>query len=379
MPASLTIWIVIIAAFAAAAWWFLPRWQANSLRDAIPDAKDRADVEDDFRKTVGQLIGGAAVLLTAGLAYWQTQQTLIETARQAEASRTAAQAQTQQTLHEAQLSREAADRQSERSVAASRALTLSQQISKGFEDLGSGNTMVVLGGIYALEGVMQAPEPQYHRPVLEALTAFVRDRTKGRTPTPNEYTITPEQPTIELATALTVIGRRPDDLAKAADLSGVQLWGMKLKGVRLANVDLTDANFAAADLSYADLSGATLTNAYLVRMRLDHVDLNHADLSEAWLANATVDYVDFSGAKLSYTNLTRSVLRTCKFIDTRFTSTTMTDTKILDSDLSTSHIHQTQLNEACGDETKLPPGLTLRPLQRERKHLRLADKHCLPD
>jgi hypothetical protein len=35
----------------------------------LGDAKARADVEDNFRKTSGQLIGGAAVLVGAGLAY----------------------------------------------------------------------------------------------------------------------------------------------------------------------------------------------------------------------------------------------------------------------------------------------------------------------
>jgi hypothetical protein len=40
----------------------------------IRDAKARADVEDNFRKTMGQLLGGAAVLLGAGFAYLQFQQ-----------------------------------------------------------------------------------------------------------------------------------------------------------------------------------------------------------------------------------------------------------------------------------------------------------------
>jgi len=37
----------------------------------IRDAKARTDVEDNFRKTVGQLLGGIAVLLGAGFAYLQ--------------------------------------------------------------------------------------------------------------------------------------------------------------------------------------------------------------------------------------------------------------------------------------------------------------------
>ena len=56
-----------------------------------------------------------------------------------------------------------------------------------------------LGGIYALEGVMNTSE-QYHQPVLEALCAFVRDSTK---PSTGE-----EPPATDLQAALTVISRR---------------------------------------------------------------------------------------------------------------------------------------------------------------------------
>ena len=50
-------------------WWRLPKRQVDRLRSTMPDTKARADVEDNFRKTVGQLLGGAAVLLGAGFAY----------------------------------------------------------------------------------------------------------------------------------------------------------------------------------------------------------------------------------------------------------------------------------------------------------------------
>src|SRR3954452_20202587 len=52
-------------------WWRLPKRQAERLRSTMPDTKARADVEDNFRKTVGQLLGGIAVLLGAGFAYLQ--------------------------------------------------------------------------------------------------------------------------------------------------------------------------------------------------------------------------------------------------------------------------------------------------------------------
>ncbi len=57
-----------------ALWWRLPRWQTDRLQ--IRKAKDRADIEDNFRKTISQVIGGVAVLIAAGIAYYGTLQTV---------------------------------------------------------------------------------------------------------------------------------------------------------------------------------------------------------------------------------------------------------------------------------------------------------------
>ena len=75
-------WLMIATAIALAPplaygawwlWWRLPKWQLKSLEPQIPteNPKERADVEDNFRKTAGQLIGGAAVLIGAGFALFQ--------------------------------------------------------------------------------------------------------------------------------------------------------------------------------------------------------------------------------------------------------------------------------------------------------------------
>src|SRR3954470_9670599 len=138
-------------------WWRLPKRQAERLRSTMPDTKARAAVEDNFRKTVGQLLGGIAVLFGAGFAYLQfsAQQ---ENARQ-------------------QLA--VSLRQSEQQRESAQALLISNQVSKGFEQLGSKDKDVVvrLGGIYALEGVMNTSEV-YYKPVLGALSAFVRENAK---------------------------------------------------------------------------------------------------------------------------------------------------------------------------------------------------------
>ena len=56
-------------------WWWFPRWQMRSITAADPKA--RADIEDNFRKTIGQALGGLFVLLGAGLAYYGTLETLM--------------------------------------------------------------------------------------------------------------------------------------------------------------------------------------------------------------------------------------------------------------------------------------------------------------
>jgi Pentapeptide repeats (8 copies) len=200
----------------------------------IRDPKARADVEDSFRKTITQLFGGivvlfagAATLIGAGLAYYGTQQNL----------------------------RVGAD-QARRSEQAARDLLISNQVSKGFEQLGSDKVVVRLGGIYALEGVMNTSE-QYHQPVLEALSAFVRDDTKteaGDGP-----------PATDIQAALTVIGRRAAIGTGVPDLTGAHIPG----------ADLRYANLCSARLHYADLRNA---------------DLSHANLSFAFLRFASLSY-----------------------------------------------------------------------------------------
>jgi hypothetical protein len=104
------------------AWWLwrrLPKRQADRLSLKIRDAKARADVEDNFRKTIGQLLGGAAVPIGAGLAYVQFSQ--------------------QQLASHVQFSQQ---------QQAAEDLLISNQVSKGFEQLGSEKVVVQLGGIY---------------------------------------------------------------------------------------------------------------------------------------------------------------------------------------------------------------------------------------
>src|SRR5262249_6913472 len=80
---------IMIGAALCTIWWWVPKIQMRGL--TFENDKDRAATEDNFRKTLGQVIGGAAVLVGAWLAFLQfsQQQDMAskEALRQQEASR----------------------------------------------------------------------------------------------------------------------------------------------------------------------------------------------------------------------------------------------------------------------------------------------------
>ena len=264
--------VVLAAAVLGGAWWLwwrLPKRQVDRLRLTIRDPKARAELEDNYRKTIGQLLGGAAVLIGAALAYLQfTQQ-----------------------------------------IQASRDLLISNQVSKGFEQLGSHESVGRLAGIYALEGVMNTSK-QYYQPILEALCGFVR--VQG---------VSGIQDQRAAQAALTVIGRRNPIGTGTPDLSNANI----------PNADLRDANLSGARLMLTTLVGADLRGA-----NLRSADLSDADLSGAKLGGAKLDGAILSGAKLGSSSFGGA-------------------------DLRASNITQAQLDQACGTNVKLDPGLTIRP------------------
>ena len=368
----------MVAAGALALWWWLPKWEVNRLRLKIRDPKARADVEDNFRKTIGQLLGGLAVLIGAGFAYYQTQRT----------------------------------------VQASHDLLINQQISKGFEQLGSTTLVIRLGGIYALEGVMKTSD-DYYQPVLGALCAFVREgATQPKDQSGPSAKLTPMSTDIQAA--LTVIGRRSKggsvdlsaaDLSAAnlrdanlsdanlsdanlsdanligahlsrANLSGANLRGTDLSTAELNSAFLISANLSAADLRDANLSGANLSGADLSNADLGNANLSGADLSNADLGNANLSDANLSGAHLSRANLRDANLSDANLSDANLIGAHLSRANLSDANLSGAKlsvtdlsaadlnganlrdvkgITQDQLNEACGGGAKLPPGLTLKP------------------
>lgn len=232
---------------------------------------------------------------------------------------------------------------------------VTDRYAKAVAQLAHDDIVQRLGGIYALEHVMQE-SPQDHETVIELLAAYVRDKS----PVAPERSISVPV-TKDVTAAMTVLARRPHlpernkidlrhtnlaglellpdqdgrcpRLAGAnlcgAHLTGVRMPGIDLRGALLAGADLTDADFTSpdpgteADLSDAWLTGATLRrtqlkNALLVRAVLDgdavldETLFDGADLTEAWLNGAKPNHAHFSGTILKDTWLLDVDLEHCQ-------------------------------------------------------------------
>ncbi len=242
---------------------------------------------------------------------------------------------------------------------------VSERFTQAVEQLGHKQMPVRLGGIYALEQIARDSPDEYHWPIMESLTAFVRQAVLGKMEKPakaEDQELTPlqredppnaddgeagrgeragqesaaEPPPVaaDMAAALAVLARRQaenDPVGRYLDLKGAHLVGLSLSNierVNLAHADLREADLREADLRWANLSWANLrradlrwadlrranlrganlittnlTEANLVGANLRWANLSRADLTEAILGEADLRETDLRGANLSWADL----------------------------------------------------------------------------
>ncbi|MYT81261.1 Uncharacterized low-complexity proteins, partial [Streptomyces sp. MnatMP-M77] len=194
-------------------------------------------------------------------------------------------------------------------------------------NLGEDKMDVRLGGIYALQRIMQDSRRD-HPTIANVLATYIRTHTvkppaKG------------QDVPADVHAALTVLATRDS----AWDGTGFFL--LDLRGVKLPNVDLPDIPnssmaFHRMDLSEADLNGAFLRNTDLRETRLIRADLRGADLVGADLHEANLE-----GADLRNTNLRGADL----------TGTIMTGADLRKADLRGSNVSKHQVESALTDSS----------------------------
>lgn len=213
---------------------------------------------------------------------------------------------------------------------------ITDRYTKAVETLGDDAMGVRLGGVYALQRIMQ-DSPRDHPTIANVLAAYVRTHA-GKPPEKGGGV------PADVHAALTVLVQRDAtrDQSFSLDLrdtvlSGIELQplepgrtstraviksepiGADLSGANLVDVDLSDANLSYAnlvgtdlydtDLSDANLSYADLRGALMRGADLSNVYLYDADLSGAYLRRADLSYANLTGAKLRNAVLSYADLR----------------------------------------------------------------------
>jgi uncharacterized protein YjbI with pentapeptide repeats len=201
---------------------------------------------------------------------------------------------------------------------------ITDRYNAAIANLGSRSIDIRLGGIYALQRLMQ--DSHRDQPtVISVLCAYVRDRATAPTsrashlPTRPQTSSTPSQPPTDIQAVLTVVATRNtghDGSTTVVDFTGAQLAHARLPHAQLANANLNNTQLFQAYLPGADLIGANLFDAKLVRAYLPSADLHGAGLGDANLTQAFLFRVNlihsqlgganFSGAVLTGANLSHS-------------------------------------------------------------------------
>ena len=328
---------LLLLVLAVLVLWRVPQWQVAGVTGLEP--KDRFDRQNEARKTLTTILGGA-LLLTGGFFTWKTirvQQDSAENTRKfseenlkiakqnlEESRATASQNQqnakdaleqskksSEQAQQNAQDSLKASQKSSEETLSLAHEGQFADRFAKAVEQLGAldagGNPKleVRLGGIYSLEAIANKSE-QLHWPIMEALCSYVRlnaphqreeaaskSKSDGEQKSPTKST--PEQqphPRVDIQAVLTVLGRREhqDDWESRGRLDLRTNQRLDLSGTDLRGADLNHANLDGAVFIHADLREARLFVAYLSGADLSRADLRGApDLVQEQLDSAEGD------------------------------------------------------------------------------------------
>src|SRR5215475_12933638 len=172
---------------------------------------------------------------------------------------------------------------------------------------------VRLGGIYALERIARDSPETDHWPIMEVLTAYVREHAqwseakRSEAKPGSEESSDEVKPAVDIQAVLTVLGRRSQwfqngelqclDL-RQTDLRRANLPSAHLEGASFGGAHLERANLGEAHLEGAALGGAHLERAYLFAAHLEGANLGGAHLERAYLGGAHLEGANLFAAHL---------------------------------------------------------------------------------
>jgi uncharacterized protein YjbI with pentapeptide repeats len=231
-------------------WWFTPIYIVDRFEHLAND-KERADVEDNYRKTIGQALGAIALLVTFGWTFYKDRDAMDQ-------SRTQLNAQRDQFTEQQKQARDQ---------------FVNQQFIAASGLLKETSVSTRVAGLYALEqiasaepvanptqvaGTQQAAKNQYLIPAIRAAIGFIKSSGESMAKKDPEQDWTPI--VADTQSAVSILGHLNENHQIDIDLRGAYLVHADLK--MKPNMSFVAANFQGAKLYAADMSGGlNLTSA----------------------------------------------------------------------------------------------------------------------
>jgi uncharacterized protein YjbI with pentapeptide repeats len=209
-------------------------------------------------------------------------------------------------------------------------------------NLGDDAMAVRLGGVYALQRIMQ--DSIRDQPAIATiLAAYVRTHADKPVPKGKEV-----QADVQAALSVLVTRDSSHDGGFSFDLHSTHLYKAALAkadlaSVDLANTDLHGANLSKADLRHASLNDANLSKAWLLEANLRDADLLEANLSNADLTGANLSNADLLEANLSKADLTGADLHDADLFELNLSNADMTDANLRGVLLSLANLSNADL------------------------------------
>ncbi|WP_316784331.1 pentapeptide repeat-containing protein [Streptomyces sasae] len=250
---------------------------------------------------------------------------------------------------------------------------ITDRFTKALERLGSNEIYVRIGGILALEQIVQDAPEQAATDAARVLGHFIRHRAPQARPAQDpgnsepgsprpDHSELPNEPAADVQAALTAL-TRAESRTHVDYREQLDLHGLHLAGADLIHADLTYANLAEATLTMADLNGATLTKAdlrgatltmaNLFRTTLTHGSLAGATLTGAQLFGATLTGANMHAATLTEVSLAAATLTGANMAEATLTGANLTAATLTGADLTAAtltraHLEGADLSDAKG-------------------------------
>jgi len=210
---------------------------------------------------------------------------------------------------------------------------ITDRYNAAITNLGSSSIDVRLGGIYALQRIMQ-DSPRDQPSVVAVLCAFVRDHASNVVGTPGSI---PAHPRTDIQAALTVVGSRDaahDGTSTVIDLSSTALVGASFARLNFSTADFSDADLENANFFLANIQATIFIGARLVDADISGVNGDGALVGDADLTGAVAGGASFPSAAFTRSDLTNADFSGADLRGANLSEANLTNTDFAGADLS---------------------------------------------